>query len=82
MTVRAAALCGMDPSLEEAEIRNMLAQFSDYTEASEWAKEALAFCYSEGILSQEEMKVEPKRAIRRCEIAEMLYRMLVEVQLI
>ena len=82
MVARAAKLCGMDTSLETYEILNALAQFGDYVTVDDWAKESMAFCYSEDILDQSDLDIEPKRAILRCEIAQMLYNMLGSAKLL
>ena len=42
----------------------------------------MAFCYSAGILDQSDLNIEPTKAILRCEIAQMLYNMLVVAELI
>lgn len=76
MIVNAAKLCGMNTSLESIEIRDMLAQFTDYTKSAEWARNGLAFCYKETILSQDEIEIQPLKPVTRAEIAEMLYRLL------
>ena len=76
MVARAAALCGMDTDLEDYEVLNMLAQFTDYVTVSAWARESVAFCYGENILDQSDLNVEPKTPILRCEIAQMLYNLL------
>ena len=81
MVARAAKLCGMDTELETYEILNVLAQFGDYMSIGEWARESMAFCYGEDILDQSDLNVEPNRAILRCEIAQMLYNMLVKAKL-
>ena len=76
MVARAAKLCGMDTELENYEILNVLAQFGDYVTIDEWAREGMAFCYGRDILDQSDLDTEPKRAILRCEIAQMIYNML------
>ena len=76
MTARAAKLCGMNTELETAAIRDVLAGFTDYVTASDWARSGLAFCLREQILSEEEIEILPKKEIKRCEIAQMLYQML------
>lgn len=81
MVARAAKLCGMDTELETYEILNVLAQFGDYMSIGEWARESMAFCYGEDILDQSDLNAEPNRAILRCEIAQMLYNMLVKAKL-
>ncbi len=76
MVARAATLCGMDTVRSVDSIRNTLAQFTDYVKASEWSKEALAFCYDKNILDDSVIEIKPKEAITRAEIAYMLYNML------
>ncbi|MBE6033715.1 MAG: hypothetical protein E7222_03335 [Clostridiales bacterium] len=82
MVTRAASLCGMDTSVEEAAIQNTLAQFTDYVQVSSWANNALAFCYSSSILDSSDLEILPKTTIKRSEIAEMLYRMLDKAELL
>ena len=82
MVARAAKLCGMDTALENYEILNVLAQFGDYISIDAWARESMAFCYGEDILDQSDLNVAPKRAILRCEIAQMIYNMLREANLL
>ncbi|MDD6188569.1 MAG: S-layer homology domain-containing protein [Clostridiales bacterium] len=82
MVARAAKLCGMDTALDNAAIRDTLAQFGDYVTADEWARESLAFCYGEGILDDSEFDILPKLAIKRCEIAQMIFHLLGRADLI
>lgn len=82
MVARAAKLSGMDTELENYEILNVLAQFTDYVTIAQWAQEGVAFCYSEDIFNQSDLNVEPTRAILRCEIAQMLYNMLDSAKLL
>ena len=82
MIARAAALCGMDTSRTSAEIRDTLSQFVDYRMAAEWAQSSLAFCYDEGIFDDSDIGLHPKTSIRRCEIAEAVYRMLIRAELL
>lgn len=76
MVARAAALCGMDTEMDTAQIRDVLAQFIDYVQVAEWAREAMAFCYSTEILDQSALEVLPDATILRCEIAQMLFNLL------
>ena len=82
MVARAAKLCGMDTAMDTAAIRDMLAQFGDYVTTSEWARESLAFCYNADILNQSELNIQPKVAIKRCEIAQMLFNLLGSAKLL
>ena len=76
--MRASKLCGIDASYNETSIRNVLSQFTDYKSVSDWAKEALAFCYDKQILDDSVTEIHPKQAVKRGEIAYMLYNMLGE----
>lgn len=76
MVARAAKLCGMDTEVENGLIRDVLAQFGDYVKSAEWARESLAFCYSENILDQSDLDIRPNDNILRSEIAQMLFNML------
>lgn len=76
MVCRAAKLCGMDTNMQDTQVRDVLAGFTDYVKSSTWAKNSLGFCYSEGILSDEDIVIKPKEAVTRAEIAVMIYNML------
>ena len=82
MIARAARLCGMDTELSAAAVLNILAPFGDYRTAANWAHEALAFCFNEGILDDTEFYILPRQAITRGEVAEMLYRVLRQAELL
>ncbi len=76
MVSRAAKLCGVDTDLDDGAVRNVLAQFSDYITASTWARGGLAVCYREGILDDPALTIRPKAAVKRCEMAQMLFNLL------
>jgi hypothetical protein len=76
MVARAAKLCGMETEIENSMVRDMLAQFGDYVKTDEWARESLAFCYSENILDQNDLDIRSNDNILRCEVAQMLFNML------
>ena len=82
MVSRAGTLCGMDTELNHNEVRDMLAQFSDYRTIASWAQQGLAFCYQEAILDQSDLEVRPSVAILRCEIAQMVYNLLEQSKLL
>ena len=82
MVVNAAKLCGLDTEMTAAEAQNILSQFPDYTKSAAWARTFLGFCYDQDILSQDDMTMEPIKAVKRCEIAEMLYRMMDRAKLL
>lgn len=76
MVARAAKLCGMDTDLDSGAVRDVLAQFSDYVQTAEWARQGLAFCYLNGILDDAALNIEANEPIKRCEIAQMLFNLL------
>lgn len=76
MTARAAKLCGLDTEMETFAARDILAVFSDYVKAADWAIESLAFCYDKKILSDDVMEIKPKNRATRAEIAQMLFNTL------
>ncbi len=82
MLARAAGLCGMDSELENYEILNLLAQFDDYTKIAKWAREGMAFCYGENIMDQSDLSTRPNYAIKRCEMAQMLFELLGRAKLL
>ena len=82
MVSHAAKLCGLDTGRDAGEIRDTLAQFGDYVSTAQWARESLAFCYDEGILDESDLNIQPKTAIRRCEIAQMIFNMMSSARLL
>ena len=82
MIARAASLCGMNIKRDEVTARNILAEFIDYITVSEWAVEAVAFCYDENILDRTEIEIMPKSYIKRGEVAQIFYNMLRGAKLI
>lgn len=82
MTARAAKLCGMSIDYDTMATRDILSGFTDYVKCSNWAQPPLAFCYDKDILDDSELEIVPKTEIKRCEIAQMLYNMLVAAELI
>ena len=81
MTAQAARLCGMDTALDTAAVRDVLAQFGDYVTADSWARTGLAFCYDNGILDDSDLNIRPKTAVKRCEMAQMIWNLLGSAEL-
>ncbi|MBQ2708054.1 MAG: S-layer homology domain-containing protein [Clostridia bacterium] len=73
MIARAAKLSGCDTARSDTMIRSALSPFADYQSASDWAREALAFCVDESILDAEAMTLEPSAKLTRGEAAIMLH---------
>jgi hypothetical protein len=82
MVARAAKLCGLGADPSDEEIRDGLAQFDDYRTVADWARPALAFCFSEGLIDDSALDIEPEKPATRAEIAEMLYRLLDRAELL
>lgn len=82
MVARASILCGLDTQMDAPEVLDVLAMFSDYVKVSDWAEDSLAFCYSEGIFFDDEIKINPQKKVTRAEVASMLYNMLILAELI
>ena len=82
MVARAAKLCGMDTGMDTMEIRDVLAQFTDYIIVADWAQESMAFCYKEEVLDPSGLEIEPKAEILRGEIAQMIFNMLGKANLL
>lgn len=82
MTARAAKLCGMNTLTDEGAARDILAGFTDYVKASDWAMGSLAFCCEKGIISDDETELKPKDELTRSQIARMLYCMLERAELL
>ena len=80
MVKRSAKILGIDKIYNESAVRNVLSQFADYKSVSTWATEGLAFCYDKGILDDSAIKIQPKEAVKRGEIAYMLYNLLKEAK--
>jgi hypothetical protein len=76
MVAKAAKLVGLENELMKGETRDILAQFDDYVQVSGWAQEPMAFCYKHEILNQSDMKINPSKAIKRYEVAVMLFNLL------
>ena len=82
MISRAGALCGLNTQYSEDGIRDILAGFSDYRSAADWARGALAFCAENNIIDQSETELAPKEQVTRAQIAVMLYNLLDAAQLL
>ena len=82
MVAAAAKLCGMDIERDAVQIRDTLAVFGDYTKSAQWARKFLAFCYDSGILDDSAVNIEPLKAVTRAEVAQMLFNLLGEADLL
>ncbi len=76
MCTRAARLFCAAATIKDEQIRNILAQFDDYTKVSDWAREGMAFCYANSILKDDSMKINPRENVKRGEVAYMIYNLL------
>ena len=79
---RAAKLCGLDTERTDAQIRDTLSVFSDYTTSSKWARAGLSFAVDCNMLDAEAVNLRPKDKTTRAEAAIMLHAMLGAAKLI
>ncbi len=82
MTARAAVLCGMDTTLDNSVVERVLAELDDGGDVGSWARPSMAFCRQVGLLTPAGQRIEPQRAIRRGEAAQMLYELLRRANLV
>lgn len=82
MTVRAAKLAGLATEVDLATVRDSLAQFPDYMSSSDWARPSLAYSYMKNILSEDDLYMRPKEAVKRFEVAQMLLNTLKAAELL
>lgn len=76
MISRAAVLCGFRTVLSQDEIRNLLAQFDDYTSSAAWSREGLALCVRLEVLSSQELSLRPLEQATRAEVAVMIWNLM------
>ncbi len=76
MVARAAKLCGMETKMDKTAQRDVLSAFTDYIHIESWAEESVAFCFENGIVSDENSEILPAVKITRAEVALMVYNML------
>lgn len=76
MVVRAGRLAGLGPDLNEDQVRDLLAPFSDYTQVASYARLPLAYAYQQGILDDQALAIYPEEAVDRGQVAQMVYRLL------
>ncbi len=67
---------------DTSEIRNILAGFVDYISVSDWALKSTAICYKYNIFDDSELEIKPQAPVLRCEIAQCVYNLLKEVNLL
>lgn len=80
MIARAAALCGLDTAVSVPAA--VLSGYRDSAQADTWAKSALAYCAASGLWASGSDTLSPKRPILRCEIAQILYDLLLSAELL
>lgn len=82
MIKRASSYVKDNVEMNEFEIRDTLSLFTDYMSVHEWAKESLAFCLVNEIISDTGMELEPKHEITRAEMADIVFNLLENLNLL
>lgn len=80
MTARAAALCGIDTALKDADAA--LAAYKDASGVASWARSSVAYCAASGLWACGETALTPTRQITRGEISQMLCGLLLTANLL
>ncbi len=79
MICRSAKKLGINTELELIAARDILSQFFDYVKTASWAIKELAFCVDKGIIVNDTFDIMPEEAVKRGEIAQMIFNLLQEV---
>lgn len=79
---KTALLCGLENNLSDTQIRDLLAEFTDYTDVAEWARASAAFCFENNIADKSAIRINPQEPVKRGETAYMLYNLLKGASLI
>lgn len=82
MLERAGKLCGMKNDITVFDAQNILCIFFDYTNISDWAYVSMGFCIENKILPESDVYINSKSNVKRCEIAQMVYNLLICAELI
>ena len=77
-----AKLCGFDTEIPAGQTACVLAAYPDGSSVASYAGGATAFCAQYAILPVGEKMLAPSRAILRCEVAQMLYNLLRQTDLL
>ncbi|UKI38057.1 MAG: S-layer homology domain-containing protein [Clostridiales bacterium] len=72
----------MKNDISNDSVRDILAVFDDYTVSSNWAQNALAFCYKNDIFPDDTDLINPQNNATRGEIAVRIYNLLKTAKLI
>lgn len=76
MVGRCAKLCGNSTIVNDEYARNVLAQFDDYTDISNWAYNEVAYCVDKKIIADDGLELVPQEIITREEVAYMICKLL------
>jgi len=79
MICRSARKLGINTESELIAARDILSQFFDYVKTASWAIKELAFCVDKGIIVIDIFDIMPEEAVKRGEVAQMIFNLLQEV---
>ena len=82
MVARAARLAGINTDMNHAQVEHMLGQFEDGHTVATWTRGELAFLLCTGILRANGNTISPQAQIQRGEIAQMLFHLLGQANLL
>lgn len=81
MVAKAARICGVNTDMDAGQVEHLLAGYSDRGQVRDWAREDLAFCIENGLLSVSG-SIRPTKVVTRGEMAQMLYALLYSAKLL
>ncbi len=82
MVSRAMKITGLESGITDGEMSTIFEKFSDAATASNYAKESIALCIKNGIISGINSTIAPKNYITRAEVAVIVQRLLQKSNLI
>ncbi|MGE5404777.1 MAG: InlB B-repeat-containing protein [Candidatus Saccharibacteria bacterium] len=83
MIARAMRITGLKSEIKDSEISSLLANYSDQTAASDYARTSIAACLKTGIITgRSSNTIAPKNCISRAEVAVIVQRLLQKSDLI
>jgi len=83
MIARAMKLTGLEPTLTDSQISQLLAVYVDAAGASSYAKSSIASCLETGVVTGKSgSSLAPKDYITRAEVAVIVQRLLAKSELI
>lgn len=82
MMVRAMKLAGLEPNVNDADIKSVLSSFADGASVDAWARQGVSAAVKSKLINGTDTGLQPKRDITRAESTVLIHRMLEKTELI